>query len=1188
VFTGTVFIGITFTVLLWFTKSIHRTANRFLALALLTVVLWLVWVLGTDIRIENHFRYWNRLPLQCSMALGPLLYFYVLKMTRPEYKFRWMKLLHFIPVLLQQSVQSLVTYESVKKGVAIYNMAVPQQLNFMLQVMTCISVFGYLYGCHRLIERFYNNQKFNEGDRYRYEFRWLHRWLTGFGVLWLLGATYAAVAYFYYHQQLGLHACYWWYILMATMAIWMAAVAHGRPEPGVAIEVSAGSGPFTVTELKQKGAWLKKTMKAGQYYLDAELSLSSLAEKLGMPPHELSRIINMAFGKNFNDFVNEYRIREVARKMQDPAYDRLTLIGIAYDAGFNSKATFNRTFREMTGKSPKEYKNELKKEHSNYNLRPYSYSAALILNQETTTRWSSGKLNRNYMFRNYLKIAWRNLWRNKAFSAINIVGLSVGLASCMLIYLYTMDEVSYDRFNVNAQNIYHLVVDSKTPDGSAGKSSSTGDIPGPSFKRQLPEIQDYVRIQGADYTVRRGTEIFDQPALFADSNFFSVFTFPAIAGNEQSALKDIHSVVLSEEVAEKYFGKQNPVGKTLDLKVDDKFQPFTVTAVIKKSPQNSSIKIQMLLPKKLNGMDNQWINSFENTFIVVRSGTDIKRLDAKLNKVFMTDAATQLKQALDQFGFKVKMTYSLQPLLGMHTSVDYPADNGLVDNSNPMYSYILTGIALFIMAIACINFVNLTVARSLKRAKEIGIRKVVGGQRKQLIVQFLGESFILSFIAFVFAIILVELALPTFNTLSNKALAFSYLISFKLVAGYIGIFLLTGLLAGFYPALVLSGFNPVQSLYNRTQYAGKNYLSKSLVVLQFTLATFLIISTITIYSQFNYLMHFDLGYNDKNVVSITAFGLDKQKLPVFKNEMLKDPYVSSVTADQGGRWGTMAHINNGQQQMFDMKHIDEDYLPLFQVPIVKGRNFSKAIVSDSANSVLVNEEFVKQAGWKKPVGEVVDFFYIKKKYNVIGVVKNYHFLSLTEKMSPILYTMRPSYPWRNIFVKISDQNKSEALNQIQKEFKSEFPFIPYQYKFKDAEVAEQYDKEAKWKQIVTFGAVLTIFISCIGLFGLATLSAERRKKEIGIRKVLGASVEGIVRQLSTDFAKLVLLSAAISTPAAWWAMHKWLEAYPYKIDINAWIFLGAAVFVLLIALITVSFQTIRAAVANPVASLRSE
>lgn len=795
------------------------------------------------------------------------------------------------------------------------------------------------------------------------------------------------------------------------------------------------------------------------------------------------------------------------------------------------------------------------------------------------------------MIRNYIKTAFRNLWRNKAFSVINIVGLSVGLACCMLIFLYTMDEVSYDRFHEKKESIYHLTADMKGADGHINKSSSTGMMPGPAFKQQIPEITDFVRVQSANFTVKRGNEVFDQDALYADDNFFSIFSFPLIQGNPHTALKDIHSVVLSEEVAEKYFGKQNPVGKVLDLKVNDKFQPFTVSAVIKKSPQNSSIKIKMLLPMKFNqslNNDTQWLNFFLNTFFTVKPGADIKSVEGKIANVFNHEAAVQIKEAADKYGLKDKISYGLRPLLQMHTSTDYPADNGLTDASSPVYTYILTGIALFILLIACINFINLTVARSLKRAKEIGIRKVVGGQRKQLIAQFLGESLILSFIAFVLGIVLVQLALPFFNTLANKSLAFSYLLNIKLVAGYIMIFLLTSLLAGFYPALVLSGFNPVQSLYNRQQYAGKNYLSKGLVVLQFTLATFLIISTITIYSQFNYLMHFDLGYNDKNVVSIAAFGIDKQKLPLFKTELLKDPSVKSVTADQGGRWGTIAHVNNAQQIQFDMKHIDEDYLPLFEVPVVKGRNFSKDMISDSSTSVLVNESFVKQAGWKNPIGQVVDFFYNKKKYTVVGIVKDYHFLSLTEKTPPQLYSMNPQYPYGNVFIKIKDSNKAATLNHIEKLFKSLFPYKPYQYSFKDAQNAEQYDKESKWKQIVTFGALLTIFISCIGLFGLATLSSERRKKEIGIRKVLGASVEGIVRKLSADFLKLVVISAVIAAPAAWWAMHKWLENYPYRIGINVWIFLFAAVLVLFIALATVGFQAIKAAITNPVNSLRSE
>jgi len=794
------------------------------------------------------------------------------------------------------------------------------------------------------------------------------------------------------------------------------------------------------------------------------------------------------------------------------------------------------------------------------------------------------------MIKNYLKTAFRNLWRTKAFSVINIAGLSVALGCCMLILLYTMDEMSYDRFNVNAQKIYRLVVEDVSPQGVSNKMGSTGSMPGPTFKREVPEIEDFVRLQGGNFTAKRGSDVFNEDALFVDSNFFSVFTAPLKSGSYKNALAGDNTIVISEDIAKKYFGDKDAVGQVMQLKDDAAFKLYTVTAVTKRSPQNSSLKIKILVPFKASGAykDNQWFNFYLNTFFTVKPGSDIKRVEGKIAQVFQAESAAQFKDMAQKFGMKDKTVYHLQPLLGMHTSTEYQPDNGLSDASNPTYSYILTGIALFILLIACINFVNLTVARSLKRAKEIGIRKVVGGERRQLIIQFLGESYILCFVAFVLAIGLVWLVLPTFNDLANKSLAFSYLLSFKLIAGYIAIFLVTGLLAGFYPALVLSGFNPVQTLYNRQKYTGKNYLSKSLVVLQFTLATFFIIATITIYSQFNYLMHFDLGYNDKDVVSIHSFDLDKKVLPTFKNELLKNPNIKMVTADQGGRWGTIAKINNGQQTTFDIKHIDEDYLPLFEIPIMQGRNFSKSMIGDSANSILVNETFVKQAGWKKPIGEVVDFFYMHKKYTVIGVVKDYHFLDLTQKVSPIMFRMKPQDPYGNVFIKIDSQNKAATLNYIAKTFKELFPFRPYESTFKDAEIADQYNKEAKWKQIVTFSAFLTIFISCIGLFGLATLSAERRKKEIGIRKVLGASVEGIVRKLSTDFLKLVVISALIASPAALWALNKWLDNYPYRVAVNLWIFISASVGVLLVALITVSFHSIKAAIANPVNSLRSE
>lgn len=795
------------------------------------------------------------------------------------------------------------------------------------------------------------------------------------------------------------------------------------------------------------------------------------------------------------------------------------------------------------------------------------------------------------MLKNYLKTALRNLWRSRTFSLINILGLSVGLSCCMLIFLYGKDEISYDRFHEKKDNIYRVTATMTHPDGNADKIASTGMMPGPAFKRTIPEIEDFVRVQRASFNIKRGKEIFDQQVLYVDSNFFSVFTFPLIAGNPRTALKDMHSIVLSEDVAKKYFGKTDAVGQILQLNTGEKFEPFIVSAITKRSPQNSSIKIEMLVPIKFAQSqfnDDQWMNFFLNTFVVLKANANAKAVEAKFAAVFNSEAAMQLKDMEAKYGFKDKVSFALQPLLQIHLSKDYPSDNGLTDASNPMYSYILSGIALFILLIACINFINLTVAHSLKRAKEIGIRKVVGGQRKQLIAQFLGETFIVSFVAFLLATIIVKLVLPFFNELANKALALSYLFDIQLVLGYIALFIVTGLLAGFYPALVLSRFNPVQTLYGKFRLTGRNYLAKALVVFQFTLATFLIVATMIIYSQFNYLTNFDLGYNDENVAILNTGQIDREKLDVFKNELLKDPSIESVTADQGGRWGTVAHINDGKEITFDFKHVDENYFPLFRIPIAAGRNFSKDFISDTAEAAVINQSFAKEAGWKDPVGKQIDFFYNHKKFTVVGVIKDYHYLSLTEKIGPQVFTMNPRYKYGDVFIKIKPGNTSATLRYVDKTFKSVFPARPYQYNFKDAQNTAQYEREAKWKQIITFGAMLTIFISCIGLFGLATLSAEKRTKEIGIRKVLGASVAVIAGKLSADFLKLVLLAAIIASPIAWMVMNKWLQNYPYRIEMNWWMFGFAVIAVVVVALLTISFQAIKAAIANPVKSLRTE
>ena len=801
------------------------------------------------------------------------------------------------------------------------------------------------------------------------------------------------------------------------------------------------------------------------------------------------------------------------------------------------------------------------------------------------------------MFRNYFKTTWRNLVRNKIYSLINIAGLSIGLACAMLIILYVKDEVSYDRFHANAGNIYRIVTQGLSKNGVKGrKDPNTGYLQGPRFSENIPEIKSFVRVQSNEKNIKTGTEVKDQELLYVDSVFFDMFSFPLISGNRHTCLKDPSSVVITEEAAKKQFGTSDALGKIIMMKDDSVFVPHTVTAVAKKCPQNSSIKFEMLLPIKESKEDalksENWFNFFLNTFVVLDPHTDIQRVSSKMNTFYDQDTKEAIKSLSAKFGPDVenwKSHYFLQPFLDMHMSTELPAQNGLSDASNPMYAYILSGIALFVLLIACINFVNLTVARSIKRAKEIGIRKVVGGDRQQLIIQFLGESFLLCIIAFALAIGLVKLILPVFNDLSNKALALSYLFDIKLVAGYILLFILTALLAGFYPAIVLSGYSPVQTLYSRFNLAGKNYLQKSLVVLQFALASFLIIATLTIYKQFNYLTTEKLGYDDTDIIGVRNEFKTHDEAWLFKNELLKDPNIISVAPRNGGRWGTVAKLNTDSTIEFAYETVDESYLPTLKIPLIQGRNFSSDFPSDSANSVLVNETFVKKAGWKNPIGETVNFWYDNnKKYTVIGVVKDYHYGSLTEKIGPQLFTMKKDNPYGLAVIKIKPNTAAESLNTIEKTFKQLFLLSPYTYKFMNEENRRQYEAEAKWKQIMLFGAILTIFISCIGLFGLSVLSAEKRTKEIGIRKVLGASVNRVVTILSKDFLKLVCISLVIAIPAAWFVANKWLENYPYRISLSWKLFAAGGILVVLIALITVSFQAIKAGVANPVKSLRTE
>ncbi|HEY4109532.1 ABC transporter permease [Puia sp.] len=796
------------------------------------------------------------------------------------------------------------------------------------------------------------------------------------------------------------------------------------------------------------------------------------------------------------------------------------------------------------------------------------------------------------MFRNYLRIALRNIARNRVFSLINIAGLGLGLACCMLIFLYAKDELSFDRFQKNGARLFrvtrHIVDKKHSRDISMGIS---GMVQGPAFTHAIPGIHSYVRTRWNSFTLRSGKELFDQGGTWVDDNFFSVFSFPLLSGNPAKVLSEPYSVVLTDETAKKYFGTADAVGKTLELELDGRFQTYTVTGIAKRSPENSSIRFDMLLPfsqmEKQHPNDN-WMYSSYSTYLLLEPGVPPRTVADKMQKVYMAAAAGQRAREA-QRGSDVITTWGLQPYAEMHLDTTI-LDAGISNRSDPAYSYILMGIAAFILVIACINFINLTIAQSLKRSKEIGLRKVVGSSRAQLVRQFLGESFIVCGCAFLLALALAGLILPLFNEMANKRLSLSYLLDLPLVASFLALYLFTSFVAGFYPALVLSRFKPIETLYHRvTGIGGKNYLAKGLVVLQFALATFLIIGTLFFYSQYDYLTHTDLGYNDKNLLMVYVYGQDSAALQnTYKTELGRIPGVTRVAKTLNGMWYARA-TTEGHDIDVRFMHVDEDYLPTMGISLAKGRNLSRAFPADSSQSVLVNQAFVEAAGWKDPIGKTIDRLNgNERKLYVAGVVKDYHFSSLKDKIGPEVFTNNAGDPYGAYAIRIDPANTARTLAAIEAAFQRFYPWQIFNHTFEEESNYNSYEQEARWRRIITSSAIITIFISSIGLFGLSLLSIRKRTKEIGVRKVLGAGVWRVSSLVARGFIGLVLLSFVIAIPIAWYVVGRWLDNFPYRVSLNGWVFVLAAGATLVLAALTIGFQAVRAARANPVESLRTE
>lgn len=1210
VFLGAIFIGLTFSLQLWLAKGANRAANRFIGLALATIILWMAWVLGVDIRLDSYFPCWSRLPLQFSMALGPLIYFYVFKITRPGYQFRWKGLLHFSPWLLQLAVWVLEIRESIRTGAATYDTLIFRHLSPVLDLAAFISVTVYLYLSFRLIERFYQQLEFNTvNDRYRYQWRWLHRLLTIFGLLWLLWIPYIAIDYFYYHHQLGIHAYYPLYFLLAAMTIWLSAVAFFRQETSVPTETPALFTPPLPAEMKQRGIWLKKAVQAGLYYQDPELSLTSLAEKLELSTHELSRIINTALKKSFNDFIGEYRVAAVVQKMQDPAYDHITLLGIAFESGFNSKTTFNRTFKQITGKSPAEYKNHQKKEGPSYSLGRSPRFAKVISFQETTPMWSSHKLNRNFMFKNYLKIAWRNLVRNKSYAAINIIGLAVGIAVCMVIFIIIQFQTSFDTFHAKKDRIYRVLTEFHYEEGGNISYKTAVPFPMPlALKTSFSQIEQVAPIFAShddqllivDNNGNTEKNFKEQHGVFyMNPSFFKIFDFPLLAGSYES-LKDPNNVLLTKETAEKYFGDwKTAIGRTIKLQMggymfEHGVDVLKVSGILATIPANSDFQLKIVVAYGTGFTGDYLAKSTDWDGNVSGFGCYIL-LPANTS-------ADNFNQQLRAYSHKVESPgntdrHFIQPLGAVHY------DTQVGDYSNKTISHqllnVLWLIAAFILLTACVNFINLSAAQAINRAKEVGVRKVLGSSKSQLQIQFIIETFLIVTSAVILAAVITMFALPSVSQLLELSLSFNIFSNPAIILFLLAVSIVVTALAGFYPSIVLSRFNPVNALKSKlTSNANGISLRRGLVVFQFVIAQALIIGTLVIVRQMNYFMNQPLGF-DKDAIINVPFRVDSlrlSKLGYLKKELLSVNGVQAVTYSSNtpiengtDLWSIIKYNHAVKQTDFQVitRFADNEYVTAYKLPLIAGRNVNP---SDTAGEFLVNESLVKTLGLKKPeeiLNKPMTTWHDQIKGTVVGVLKDFHDRSFRNDLAPLLITTDIAM-YNQVGIKLATTNISSTMQSVKKVFDKTFPDFVYEYKFLDDKIANFYKQENQLSQLYKVFAAIAIFLSCLGLYGLASFMAVQRIKEVGIRKVLGATAGSIVYLFSKEFIMLITIAFAIAAPIAWYYMHQWLQAYVYRINVSWWLFAAGGLVATIIALATISFQAIKAAKANPVKSLRNE
>ncbi|MEX0721018.1 MAG: ABC transporter permease, partial [Balneolaceae bacterium] len=791
------------------------------------------------------------------------------------------------------------------------------------------------------------------------------------------------------------------------------------------------------------------------------------------------------------------------------------------------------------------------------------------------------------MLKNYIKIAWRSFRRNKSYSIINVLGLSIGLGSLILISLFVSDELSYDKFHENSNQI-HFVGMERSFGGNTSKELSSPFPVGSAMKDEIPEVEHFLTtLYNGSGEVSVGGEDFatEDRIMHVSEDFFNIFSFPLKAGNPKSVLSDPKSVVITEEIAEKYFGDENPIGKTIFINRYGEGE-FTVTGIAENMQRNSYVEFDIIASIRNTSYSeshrDSWRASMFNTYVQLQKGSSWEDINPKISELVTKNLGEESTTSF----FSIPLT---ELYLSEHSSA-----SGF--KGDKKYIYIFSAIALFILILACINYMNLATARAMQRSREVGVRKVVGAGKSQLILQFIGEAVLVSVFAFIVGLFIAELALPFFNNFIDKELVMSFAETGSLLSLLFLISIGVGIFSGSYPAFFLSQFKPSTVLKSKSIQSSKGGgFRKILVTLQFVVSTVLIICTLIAFNQLQFVLEKDLGFEDDQVMYIPAHQI-RGNLETFKEIALNHSAVVSASATTdipgsfGMRTGQAFDPNDPENQFYaHTLRTDADYDDVLNLTLAAGRYFEEARITDRDNARVINEAMVERLGWGAPENAVNRM--LADSSTVVGVVKDFHFRSLHSNIGPVYIQMEPSSPtqyatYTMLALKFNPEQVQSLIIYLQEEWTNLWPKDPLTYYFLNEKFAEQYETDQKLSRAFSAFAGIAIFIACLGLFGLAAFSAEKRTKEIGIRKVLGASVANIVGLLSKDFIKLVTIGFVIAIPIAWYAMNTWLADFAYRIEIGPGIFVLAGSAALIIALLTVSWQSIKAAIANPVNSLK--